>query len=83
MRVEFPVCRLYLISNQTKKAKKDTKPEKHLESVVTVRISAKFNWKRMKKIKFRSKIESLPKNKRYNPYKHWAVAFYLSTRTRF
>ncbi len=30
---------------------------------------------------FRSKIEALTKNKRYNPYKYWAVAFSLSTRT--
>jgi len=29
------------------------------------------------------KIEALAKSKRYNPYKHWAVAFSLSIRTRF
>ena len=51
MHMEFPICRLYLILNPTKKAKNDSKPEKHLESVVTVRILEKCNWECMQKYK--------------------------------
>lgn len=46
-----------------------------------------INYRTLSKIDknvYKNKIlEALPKTKRYNPYKHWAVAFSLSTRTQY